>query len=202
MAVDAYMCFDPTASKGDGDAVDIEGETMDEAGVTKKAFEIIDFKWGASSVAKTSSEGSSRPSDGPPGSPQPGKLARGNLAARSISVDSFSVSKPFDTASLGLFRGCTTEDCYWSKAQVLFRKVRPDGTPYVYLMFEFTNVRIDKLEWKISASEGDKPDQEDVDFSFEGCNIFYIPQEQTGKKSTIKKTASWTRKTGEGTTGS
>src|SRR5436190_19928451 len=118
MAVDAYMCFIPTASEEGG--VDVIGETIDEIGAQNGSFEIADFKWGASAVAKTSREPDpppkpqqqntgSKPLPTPPIKQGGGGGGMVNLAARSISVDTFSVTIPFDTAPLGLFRGCTNE---------------------------------------------------------------------------------------------
>jgi type VI protein secretion system component Hcp len=197
MSLDAFMVFIPN----EVDGIKIEGETQDAAEQAKRAFEIIDFKWGASATAKSPkktthtapvTDGQTLPPTPPPDNTPP------NLRVRSIFVDGFSVSKPFDAASLGLFQACTKEKCTFPKAVISFRKFGDSGEPFVYLSFEFLKVRVDKIDWKIGAVEGgDKPDQEDVDFSFETCNIFYFPQTKTGaKKDTVKKTATYSQPAG------
>jgi type VI protein secretion system component Hcp len=194
MALDAYMYFNPTSSTDS--SVTVTGETTDAVGVSANSFEIASFKWGASSLPESSSK-KSRKSDEKGDSTITAPV---NLAARSVTVDKFSIKKPFDTASLGLFLGCVkAQTCVFALAQVVFRKFDTDGTPFVYLTFEFKNVRVDKIEWDMGEAEsGSKPSQEDVDFSFDICNIYYTPQTSAGAKQfrggkSSMKTAGWSR---------
>jgi type VI protein secretion system component Hcp len=182
MAIDAYMFFVP----GDNDPCNIEGETADELQKGVKAFEITDFKWGASSASRDSiTEPTEKEKEEQKAKKKAGRSA--GVRIGTIHVDAFSITKPFDTASLGLFQACTTKDAEFALAKVIFRKMKNDGNPFVYLRFEFTGVKVDKIEWKIKALESsDKPDEEDVDFSFLTCNIFYTPQSKKGDAKTTK----------------
>jgi len=205
MAIDAFMAFIPD----DNDPFPIEGESSDTVATGVKGFEIVDFKWGASAVRKPKKKPDEPGKDtNKPGndvkkastpkmsSPTPRAHGPSNLAARSIKVDSFSITKPIDKASMALFRACTTEDAIFGKAKVIFRKLAKGGKPYVYLVFDFQKVRVDKIEWKLASigENTDKPEEEDIDFSFAQCNMFYTPQSATGemlRKST--KTASYSK---------
>lgn len=199
MSLDAYMVFLP----GPDDPFPIEGESSDEVAktVNLKPFEIVDFKWGVSSVVKESNKSTETGESGMSRGRGQREFTSAGIKSRSIHVDSFAVTKPFDSASLSLFRACATDDCKFAKAHVLFRKFGEDGEPYVFLKFEFVNVRVDKIDWKLGAVEGgDKPDQEDVDFSFDSCNVFYTPQGKKGEKmKAVKKTISYSHERGVST---
>ncbi len=181
MSIDAFMYFEPTMSKT-GNVI-ISGETTDVGGGASapKAFEIMSFSLNSSN---SSPEG-------------------GTSSHRTISVGSIEISKPFDIASCGLFSACTSKDCVFEKAVVLFRKL--DGKiPFIYLKYVIKEVRIESVDWTISSvdSSTEMPDQEKIAVSFNSCDIFYSPQTEKGVKQQrfdgeVKKSASYSNSTGK-----
>jgi type VI secretion system Hcp family effector len=199
MALDAFMVFNPTQSnKQTKTPIKIFGESsdflgLDTSGKKQGTFEINDFKWGVSSVKRESKkEKKEKGKDG-------GDTAEESSSHRVIRVPSFKITKPFDAASPGLFSACLDVACVFTQAIVMFRKTAAGG-PFVYLKFVFGNVQVDSVDWGIKPIEQSdaKPDQEDVAFSFETCDIFYSPQTETGTKELAwsgnqKKSASFAR---------
>jgi type VI protein secretion system component Hcp len=163
---------------------------MSGGGEKLGSFEINDFKWGISAVKKESTKASKGS-----GTQESGEEASMH---RVVRVPSFKISKPFDSASAALFSACLDIDGVFPEAFVLFRKTSASG-PFVYLKFIFRKVQVDSVDWSIKPIDQSdaKPDQEDVAFSFESCDIFYSPQTRAGQKESTwnesKKSASFSR---------
>ena len=192
MPLDAFMYFGKNNEK-----VVVEGESSDDFGKGFKPFEIISFEWGAyigkKEVTKeVTTEGTTKEKSHYSGHSE-------TVSHREVTVDNIKVSKPFDSASLGLFMACTNPKCVFEDATIIFRK-SGGGDPFIFLKFVFKKVRVDSVEWKLESMEGDKPDQEDLRCSFEEVEMFYSPQTETGAKALsfgggTKKTASFKRST-------
>ena len=194
--LDAQMCFPKARSEQGNVTITSEPQVASARMKVEKAsgafFEIHSFDWSASA------NGSSGPKKKRNHQHKNGHDDDGDLdsevdtggmrllGARCICVNHFTIAKTIDTASMGLFRAATTKDCYWSAAQVLFRKMGPDGKPFEYLKYQFTDVRVDEISWSISGEP-----KETVKFAFDAVTIFYSPQTDEGQKDTVRLTANW-----------
>jgi len=110
----------------------------------------------------------------------------------------FEVSKELDLGSPELFMAycynATNSPVTFDSAKVTLRKAS-GSTPLVYLVFEFTEVRVASFE--LEAGSGDKPPKEKLAFTFKTCTMQYRPQKSPGLASA--KITGWDFEAGEPT---
>src|SRR5262249_54221965 len=119
MAFDAFMYVT-------GGAVPAEGETTDTTYSANKAWEIMSFSFGASNPTTVGS-------------------GSGGSGGGKVSISSFNIMKKTDNASPSLFKSCCMGSFY-DAATVTLRKAG-GKTPLVYLVYTFTEVYVDNIQW-------------------------------------------------------
>jgi type VI secretion system secreted protein Hcp len=161
MAFDAFMYVT-------GGAVPAVGETTDLVFTQKKAWEVQSFSFGASNPSTVGS-------------------GSGGSGGGKVTISSFNVMKRTDNASPKLFKACCMGSFY-DTAVVTLRKAG-GKTPLVYLVYTFTEVYVDNIQWS-GSSGGDDVPAESVSFSFATVKVEYYPQKKDGTQGTLSD-ASW-----------
>src|SRR5262249_44801512 len=161
MAFDSFMYVT-------GGSVPAEGETTDKDFSAKKAWEILSFSFGASNPTTVGS-------------------GSGGSGGGKVSISSFNIMKKTDNASPSLFKSCCMGSFY-DTGVVTLRKAGGKA-PLVYLVYTFTEVYVDNIQWS-GSSGGDDAPAESVSFSFATVKVEYWPQTKDGKAGTLKD-ASW-----------
>jgi type VI secretion system secreted protein Hcp len=161
MAFDAFMYVT-------GGKVPAQGETTDKTFSANKAWEIASFSFGASNPTTVGSQS-------------------GGSGGGKVSISSFNIMKKTDNASPSLFKSCCMGSFY-DTGVVTLRKAG-GANPLVYLVYTFTEVYVDNIQWS-GSSGGDDTPAESVSFSFATVKVEYWPQTKDGKAGTLKD-ASW-----------
>lgn len=110
------------------------------------------------------------------------------LSGGKVSVSTFNVMKKSEAASAKLFKAMCNGDHY-AKATVHLRKATGDGGQAPFLVYTFTDVMVDSLQWSGSGGGDDTP-TESASFAFAKVDIEYKAQDAKGAVSTASK-ASW-----------
>jgi type VI secretion system secreted protein Hcp len=147
------MAFD-TYIKFDG----IDGEVTAKG--MEKTIEIYSFSWGASNPTSAHSSG--------------GKA----LSAGKVSVSSFNLMKKVDKTSAQLFQNCCTGKMI-NKATVTMRKAGGDAGQAAFLVYEFTDLLVESVQWS-GSSGGDDTPTESVSFAFGKVDITYNQIDKKG----------------------
>jgi type VI secretion system secreted protein Hcp len=141
---------------------------------TAKGFEgkteIYSFSWGASNPATIGS-------------------GTGGGGAGKVSISSFNIMKRSDAASPLLFQACCRGDHY-PTAIVTMRKAGGTGGQTPFLIYTFTTVYVDSIQWS-GSSGGDDTPTESVSFSFGKVEVEYKPQAKTGAAAPKPILAAW-----------
>ncbi len=149
------MAFDAFLKIGSGP--DVKGESTDKSHAGE--IEIYSFSLGASNPSTVSS----------------GTTGAGG---GKVSISSLNVMKKTDSASAVLFQACCSGDHY-STATLTLRKAGGKN-PLEYLVYTFTEVYVDSIQWSGSAGGGDDTPSESVSFSFASVHAKYTPQKTDG----------------------
>ncbi len=146
----------------------VDGEST-RAGF-EKWIEIYSFSWGASN---------------------PVTIGTGTtgVSAGKVSISSFNIMKKTDSASPTLFQFCCAGK-HFPTATVKLNKSTGDlNTPMDYLIYDFTEVFVESIQWSGSAGGDDTP-TESVSLAFGSVKISYTPQTKEGTPGTPQRT-SW-----------
>lgn len=158
------MAFD-TYLKLDG----LDGEST--RGGFEKWIEIYSFSFGASNPT-TVGAGS------------------GGMSAGKVSVSSFNVMKKTEASSPTLFQMCCVGD-HFKTANVTLNKASGDKTnPLSFLVFDFTEVYVESIQWSGSGGGDDTP-TESISLAFATVKITYTPQQKTGAAAPKPQVAQW-----------
>jgi type VI secretion system secreted protein Hcp len=149
-----------------GDGTVVHGSST-FSGVPAGSFEVDSFAWGVSNPATVGSTS--------------GSSARG----RRVSAPNFTITKPLDTASTGLF-SATTAGQSFSTAKIY--EFTTGGNPTEFLEFDFTNVLVTSVQWSNSSSQN--LPEESVTFAFQAVQIHYWTQTSDGAQGR-EYSASW-----------
>jgi type VI secretion system secreted protein Hcp len=139
------------------------------AGATNQ-IEVFSWSWGASN----------------PSSIGPGKSG---ISAGRVSVSSFSVMKKTDKTSPTLFAKCCAGKDF-DTIVVTMRKAAGDAGQKPFLVYTFTNVLVESIQWS-GSSGGDDTPTESVTFAFGKVDIAYSVQDTKGGTVGDPVKASW-----------
>jgi type VI secretion system secreted protein Hcp len=146
----------------------IQGESTAKEMIGK--IEIYSFSWGASN----------------PTSVGPGKSG---LSAGRVSVSSFNVMKKTDKASAVLFLKCC-QGMTIPKATVTLRKAGGDAGQKAFLVYKFTDVMVESIQWS-GSSGGDDTPTESLSLAFGKVEIEYTLAGKDGKFTEKGPGATW-----------
>lgn len=133
-------------------------------------IEIYSFSWGASNPTTVGS-GST------------------GLAASKVQISSFNIMKKTEKSSATLFAGCCTGK-HFDKATVTMRKAAGDGGQKPFLVYVFTDVMVESVQWSGSTGGDDTP-TESVSLAFAKVEIEYLQQDSKGGAVGKPVKASW-----------
>ena len=151
------MAFDTFLDLGK----DIPGEST-ATGFEGK-IEIYSFSWGASNPT-TIGSGST------------------GIAGGKVSISSFNVMKKTDKASALLFQRCC-EGQHVDTVIVTMRKAGGTAGQQNFLIYTFTGVMVESIQWSGSSGGDDSP-TESLSLAFSKVKIEYFQQDKTGKMAT------------------
>ncbi|HET6576197.1 MAG TPA: type VI secretion system tube protein Hcp [Fimbriiglobus sp.] len=134
----------------------IDGEVT--AKDVEKQIELLSYSFGASNPATI------------------GPGTEGGAAGR-VSISSFNVMKQTDSTSTALFLKCA-EGKHFKDATVTLRKATGDGGQKPFMIYKFTTVYVDSIQW--SGSTGSDQPMESLSFSFAKVEIEYYKQDEKG----------------------
>lgn len=135
----------------------VEGEAM-QANHAKE-IEIYSFSWGASNPTTVGS-------------------GTGGLSAGKVSVSSFNIMKKSDKTSPVLFNACCNGKHY-DEAVVTMNKASGEGGQSPFLVYKFTDVMIESVQWS-GSSGGDDTPTESLSLAFAKVEIKYQQQDAKG----------------------
>jgi type VI protein secretion system component Hcp len=148
-----------------GDGTVVKGSTTAPE-APKGSFELSSFSWGVSNPL----------TDG------------GRAGTSQPSAPDFSITKTLDTASVGLFQGCTTAQPFSSARILVFQVGGPHGTPVEILEYDLTNLVVTSAH--ISGGAGEAHAAESDTFSFTKIQINFWTITSSGTQGT-ESSASW-----------
>lgn len=141
----------------------------------EKWIEIYSFSFGASN-----------PTTVGPGS--------GGMSAGKVSLSSFNVMKKTEASSATLFQMCCVGD-HFKTAKLTLNKATGDKTkPLSFLVFDFTEVYVESIQWS-GSSGGDDTPTESVSFAFAKVTVTYTPQSKTGASGGKPVIGTWDQTT-------
>jgi len=132
-------------------------------------IEIYSFSWGASNPTTVGS-------------------GKEGLSAGKVSISSFNIMKKTEKSSAVLFAACCAGKHY-DEAIVTMRKATGDEGQKGFLIYKFTDVMIESIQWSGSTGGDDTP-TESCSLAFGKVEMEYWKQDDKGA---MKKdsTASW-----------
>jgi type VI protein secretion system component Hcp len=146
-----------------GDGTVVQGEASD-ANAPRGSFEISTFAWGVMNGAKIVS---------PPGK---------------ASAPNFSITKPLDTASTGLFAACTAGARFTTAEILVFSKPGSDSNEVEILEYDFSNLVVASAQ--LSNAPNSFPTEVDT-FAFTAVQLhFWTISPETGGQGK-EFSASW-----------
>lgn len=146
----------------------VEGEATAKG--FEKKIEIFSFSWGASNPTTVGS-------------------ATSGLSAGKVSISSFNVMKKTDKSSARLFAACCRGD-HFDTLVVTMRKAVGEGGQGPFLIYKFSNVMVESIQWS-GSSGGDDTPTESVSFAFAKVEIEYKNQKTKGGALETAGQASW-----------
>ena len=150
----------------------IEGPAVEGEATAKgfeKTIEIYSFSWGASNPTTV------------------GSGSQG-MSAGKVSISSFNVMKKTETSSTKLFTACCKGE-HFDKVTVTLRKATGTGGQDGFLIYTFSNVYVESIQWS-GSSGGDDTPTESLSLAFAKVEIEYKLQDKKGALST-KGQAAW-----------
>ena len=160
MAFDTFLKFDGTKIKGESSA---DGH--------KEEIEIYSFSWGASNPVTVGS-------------------GSGGMAAGKVSVSSFNIMKKSELSSPMLFAACCAGQHLPSAVVTMRKATGEDGGQGAFLVYTFTDVMIESIQWS-GSSGGDDTPTESVSIAFAKVKIEYSKQAEDSGTLTPAGSASW-----------
>lgn len=145
----------------------VEGECTAKG--FEKKIEIFSFSWGASNPTTV------------------GSGATG-ISGGKVSISSFNFMKKTEKSSTTLFAACCRGD-HFATAKLTMRKAGGTAGQSAFLIYEFTDVMVESIQWSGSTGGDDTP-TESVSIAFAACKITYNAQDATGKMAKAGE-ASW-----------
>ncbi len=115
----------------------------------------------------------------------PGK---GGASTGRVNISAFELTKPTDVSSPILFQHCCNGK-HFPKAKIVLNKSTGDTKGLDYLMYEFTEVYVERLEWG-GQGRGDELPEEKLGFVFGQVQVSYTPQTAKGTPGSPVRT-SW-----------
>ncbi len=97
-----------------------------------------------------------------------------------VNIHQFNFNKKTDAASAELFKHCCAGK-HFPTGKVTLYKAGGVGGPVDYLIFEFTELYVDEIQWV--GSEGAGIPEENVSFSFATIVVTYNQQDSGGAKA-------------------
>ena len=174
MIADNFMWFpDSSAQKGaqesggQGDEVDVEGETTDGWFKRKKAFEITSFGFSLKQSDASVVQGSGGPAAG-------GKKGGASDGGRA-KFQEFTVDKFVDLASVSLYKACSLGTKF-STVMLAVRKA--GGSNLLYVQYMFREVSVTGITW--GGGGGTTLPTEKVTLEFEAMGFQYVQQQADG----------------------
>jgi len=150
------------------DIAGVEGECTAKG--FEKKIEIYSFSWGASNPTSVGS-------------------GKEGISGGKVSISSFNIMKKTDKSSPTLFAACCNGD-HFATAKVTMRKAGGTAGQQGFLIYEFTEVMCESIQWS-GSSGGDDTPTESVSFAFAKVAIAYSTQSTDGKTMTAAGSASW-----------
>jgi type VI secretion system secreted protein Hcp len=144
------------------DLAGVEGESTAKGFENK--IEIYSFSWGASNPTTV------------------GSGATG-LSASKVSISSFNIMKKTEKSSPTLLAACCNGK-HFDTATVTMRKAAGDGGQKPFLIYKFTDVMVESVQWS-GSSGGDDTPTESVSLAFAKVEVEY--QQQDSKGGTVGK---------------
>ncbi|MHB1224954.1 MAG: Hcp family type VI secretion system effector [Gemmatimonadaceae bacterium] len=135
----------------------VEGEAM-QANHAKE-IEIYSFSWGASNPTTVGS-------------------GSAGLSAGKVTVSSFNLMKKSDKTSPILFAACCN-GTHYDNATVTLNKATGTAGQAAFLVYTFTDVMIESVQWSGSTGGDDTP-TESLSFAFAKVEIKYQSQDAKG----------------------
>jgi len=130
----------------------------------EKWIEIYSFSFGASNPT-TVSAGSA------------------GMSAGKVSLSSFNVMKKTEASSATIFQMCCVGD-HFATAKLTLNKASGDKSkPLSFLVFAFTEVYVESIQWSGSTGGDDTP-TESVSFAFASVTVTYTAQTAKGVAGT------------------
>jgi type VI secretion system secreted protein Hcp len=136
----------------------------------EKKIEIYSFSWGASNPSTIGS-------------------GAGGSGGGKVSISSFNVMKKTESSSPILFQACCRGD-HFDKAIVTMRKAGGAAGQVPFLLYTFTEVYVDSIQWSGSTGGDDTP-TESASFSFGKVEVEYKPQGVKGGAEPKPILATW-----------
>ena len=149
------------------DIATVEGECTAKG--FEKKIEIYSFSWGASNPTTIGSGAS-------------------GLSGGKVSISSFNFMKKTEKSSPTLFAACCRGD-HFATAKLTMRKAGGTAGQQIFLVYEFTDVMVESIQWSGSTGGDDTP-TESCSIAFGACKITYNAQDATGKMAKAGE-ASW-----------
>jgi type VI secretion system secreted protein Hcp len=151
--------------------LDLEGVTGESTATGMEGkIEIYSFSWGASNPTTVSS-GST------------------GLSAGKVSISSFNIMKRTEKSSPVLFSACCSGK-HFPTAVVTMRKATGEGGQKEFLVYTFTDVMVESVQWS-GSSGGDDTPTESVSLAFAKVEINYQQQDSAGGNVGDAVRASW-----------
>lgn len=141
-----------------------KGEIKGEATPTglKDALEIYSFSFGASNPITVGTQS-------------------GGASAGKVSISSFNVMKKTDASSAQMFLNCCN-GTHVEAMEVHCRKATGTGGQQDFLVYKFSPVFIESIQWS-GSSGGDDTPTESVSFAFGKVEVTYKKQDAKGQLS-------------------
>ncbi len=146
----------------------LEGESTAKG--NEKEIEVFSWSWGSSNPSTIS----------------PGKSG---ISAGRCSISSFNIMKKTDKTSPTLFANCCAGKDF-DTITVTMRKAAGDAGQKPFLVYTFTNVLVESVQWS-GSSGGDDTPTESVSFAFAKVDMSYSVQDTKGGTVGNPVKASW-----------
>ncbi len=103
----------------------------------------------------------------------------GGISASRVSISSFNVMKKTEKSSSTLFQACCNGK-HFDNATVTMRKATGEAGQKAFLVYKFTDVMVDSIQWS-GSSGGDSTPTESVSFAYGKVTVEYKTQGKDGK---------------------
>jgi type VI secretion system secreted protein Hcp len=161
MAFNAFLKF--------SDDDNVQGESTQTG--YENQIEIYSFSWGASNPTTVSS-------------------GQAGLSAGKVSISSFNIMKNNDASTCPMFAACCAGQHFNSAVVTLLKATGVSGQQAPFLVYTFTDVMVESIQWSGSAGGADVP-TESVSFAFGKVEVAYSKQDTSDGSMKPAGDASW-----------